>query len=342
MAFREVTVVQIKEALRRWLRGEGERTIARGVGVDRKTARRYIAAASELGVDRDGGEDQLTDELIGQLVERSARTAPTATARRGGSLLGEEEQIKAWVNDGPHRRQDRDPARAQRRRRPAPDLWPASRSSAAGRAGEPTTVRVDDPPPGTELQVDFGRLGLIADGDRRRVCHGLIFTACFSRHQFVWPTFRQTHRGGDRRLRGGVGVLRRGVPCRHPRQHELDRDRSREHRAAVQRRVLRVRPGPRAFSIDAARVRTPTDKPRVERVVPYVRNNFFAGETFVDLADCRARAETWCATTAGMRIHGTTQCRPAESFATEELALCSLPRAHRFDIAGVVRAQGPP
>ena len=26
--------------------------------------------------------------------------------------------------------------------------------------------------------------------------------------------------------------------------------------------------------------------------MPYVRNNFFAGETFVDLADCRARAET--------------------------------------------------
>ena len=46
MAFREVTVVQIKEVLRRWLRGEGERTIAKGVGVDRKTARRYIAVAS--------------------------------------------------------------------------------------------------------------------------------------------------------------------------------------------------------------------------------------------------------------------------------------------------------
>jgi len=50
MAFREVTVVQIREALRRWMRGEGERTVARGVGVDRKTAWRYIAAAMELGV----------------------------------------------------------------------------------------------------------------------------------------------------------------------------------------------------------------------------------------------------------------------------------------------------
>jgi hypothetical protein len=59
MAFREVTVVQIREALRRWLRGEGERTIARAIGVDRKTARRYVAAAVRLGVDRTGGEGQL-------------------------------------------------------------------------------------------------------------------------------------------------------------------------------------------------------------------------------------------------------------------------------------------
>lgn len=69
MAFREVTVAQVKEALRRWLRGEGERTIARAVGVDRKTARGYIAAGVAVGLERSGGEEQLTDELIGRLVE---------------------------------------------------------------------------------------------------------------------------------------------------------------------------------------------------------------------------------------------------------------------------------
>jgi len=39
-------------------------------GIDRKTARRYISAAVELGLDRSGGEEQLADELIGQMVER--------------------------------------------------------------------------------------------------------------------------------------------------------------------------------------------------------------------------------------------------------------------------------
>ncbi len=92
--FREVSGVQIKEALRRWLKGEGERPIAHGVGVDRKTARRYIAAALELGIDRSGGEGQLTDELIGQRwPRRCARTAQTATVRPWRSLLAEAHEV---------------------------------------------------------------------------------------------------------------------------------------------------------------------------------------------------------------------------------------------------------
>ena len=97
MAFREVTVVQIKEALRRWMLGEGERTIARGIGVDRKTVRRYIAAAVELGVERDGGEEQLSEELLGQLVERVRPHRSDGHGAAWRSLLAEEAQIKAWV-----------------------------------------------------------------------------------------------------------------------------------------------------------------------------------------------------------------------------------------------------
>jgi hypothetical protein len=74
----------------------------------------------------------------------------------------------------------------------------------------------------------------------------------------------------------------------------------------------------RGFVIDPARVRSPQDKPRVERTVPLVRQSFFAGESFVDLADAQRRAEEWCRERAGMRIHGTIQTRPAEVFRVEE------------------------
>ena len=73
--------------------------------------------------------------------------------------------------------------------------------------------------------------------------------------------------------------------------------------------------------MDPARVRHPRDKPWVERCVQYTRSNFFAGEDFRDIGDCRERAAAWCTQVAGMRVHGTTQCRPLEVFEAEEAPL---------------------
>jgi hypothetical protein len=83
MAFREVRVFQVREVLRLWLRGQGLRGIERLAGVDRKTVRRYVGAAQALGLARAEGEAQLTDALVGSVVEAVRPTASTATARRG-------------------------------------------------------------------------------------------------------------------------------------------------------------------------------------------------------------------------------------------------------------------
>jgi hypothetical protein len=179
------------------------------------------------------------------------------------------------------------------------------------------TVRVDDPPPGSELQVDFGRLGFVADGDRRRVCQGLIFTAVFSRHQFVWPTFSQTTEEVIRGFEAAWGYFGGVFPVVIPDNMKSIVIEA-ENTAPRFNDVFLEYAQSRGFVIDAARVRTPTDKPRVERVVQYVQKNFFAGETFIDISDCRIRAEAWCSTTAGMRIHGTTGCRPLEAFRVDE------------------------
>ena len=182
-----------------------------------------------------------------------------------------------------------------------------------------------DGEPGVECQVDFGRMGLVPDGDHKRVCHALIFTACYSRHCYVWLTFSQTTAeviaGFEAAWLFFCGVFPVVIP---------------DNMAQIVTTADKVAPRindtfleysqSRGFSIDAARVRTPTDKPRVERVVPYVRESFFRGERFVDLADGRRRAEAWCADKAGMRIHGTTRLRPAEVFRAEEQPLLlSLP-----------------
>jgi hypothetical protein len=70
----------------------------------------------------------------------------------------------------------------------------------------------------------------------------------------------------------------------------------------------------------------------VERAVPYVRDNFFKGENFISLADCRERVISWCRDIAGKRIHGTTQKIPLEVFETvEKEALRPYP-GNRYDI----------
>jgi hypothetical protein len=77
MAFREVAVTEIREVLRAWLSGTGLRRVAEQAGVDRKTARRYVEAAVEAGLVRDGGLAQLTDEMVGQVAQAVRPARPT-------------------------------------------------------------------------------------------------------------------------------------------------------------------------------------------------------------------------------------------------------------------------
>lgn len=50
MAYREVRVVDYREVIRRWLARDGLRALARGTGLDRKTVRRIVRAAEQLGL----------------------------------------------------------------------------------------------------------------------------------------------------------------------------------------------------------------------------------------------------------------------------------------------------
>lgn len=80
MAYREVSVFEIKEVLRLWLRGEGYRGIDRLSGADRKTVRRYVEAAVDAGVTPDGDEAQLTDVVIGLVCEKVRPARPAGHA----------------------------------------------------------------------------------------------------------------------------------------------------------------------------------------------------------------------------------------------------------------------
>jgi hypothetical protein len=182
------------------------------------------------------------------------------------------------------------------------------------------TVRVMDGEPGSELQVDFGSMGLLHDvtTGRRRVCWALIFTACYSRHMLVWLSFRQTVEdvieGFEQAWEFFGGVFKVVIPDNLKAVVDVADDVDPRFDTAFQEYAQS-----RGFVIDPARVGTPTDKPRVERVVPYVREAGFRGEKFNGLEDAQAHMVRWCLKEAGERIHGTTQRRPVEVFRLEEL-----------------------
>jgi hypothetical protein len=100
MAFREVAVTEIREVLRAWLSGSGLRKVAEQAGVDRKTARRYVAAAAEAGLARDGGPGQLTDELVGQVAEAVRPVRPGGHGRPWERLEACQAAATVRVADG--------------------------------------------------------------------------------------------------------------------------------------------------------------------------------------------------------------------------------------------------
>lgn len=343
--FREIGVYEIREMLRLWLRRKGLRAIEGLTGVDRKTIRRYVAAATDAGLVRVGGEDQLTDQLMAAVCERVRPHRPDGRGAAWRTVAANHEQLEVWLtkegltvvkaHDLFVRRGIVVPERTLHRY--------ALQVLGVGRSARGTTVRVADGEPGGECQIDFGRMGLIPDPQtgRQRICHALIFTACYSRHTFVWLTFRQTTEdviaGCEAAWKFFGGVFAVVIPDNMGTVVDhADATEPRFNQAFIEYAQSR------GFVVDAARVRRPQDKPRVERTVPYVRNSFFAGEAFIDIRDAQRRAEEWCSTRAGMRIHGTTQCRPAELFALDEaprllpeptavydLPIYARPRVHR-------------
>jgi hypothetical protein len=83
MAFREVRVFEVREVPRPWLTGPSLRPIERMAAIDRKTVRRYIAAAVMAGANPDGGEDQLT--RLSTEARRLPGTAGGITRSASGS-----------------------------------------------------------------------------------------------------------------------------------------------------------------------------------------------------------------------------------------------------------------
>ena len=336
MAYREIGMWEVLDVLRRIHRGERHRAIARVTGHSRTTVGRYEATARGLGwlpglVEPDEG---LATAVIQKLRPGVKEREPGASEAQ---LAKHQQRIAEWLapEDGGRGLQLTKVHQLLTREKievPYSSLHRFAVKHCGFSDSRRVTVRVADVAPGELAEVDFGRLGLVWDpeAEKRRVHHALIVTLVHSRHQYV-------HICASQKLEEVIEGLEDaweffgGVPVRVVLDNFKAAVRKADPYDPIFQRVFNEYAHYRGFVIDAAVARHPTGKPHVERGVPYVRENFFRGEAWIDRDHVQREALRWCLEVAGQRVHGTTRKRPLVEFENNEKeALRPLERP-RFD-----------
>jgi transposase len=320
----------VREVLRRWQAGQSARHIARETGIDRKTVGRYLVQARTARVET----VPVTDETAGAVGRRVQHRPLPPPSEQWRALAAHQSRMETWLSG-------ERPLRLVRvhellAREGVQVGYTTLRRFARRELGwhkRTPTVRLDDPPPGQEAQIDFGLMGSVpgAEGKTRRLW-ALIVTLSSSRYMYVYPTFTQTVED----VCAGLDAAWRFF-CGVPKHVVLDNASSMVVRASktdpTLNRAFRDYTEARSIFADTARVQRPQDKARVENQVPYVRERWFAGETFsADLVEIRRHAESWCRDVAGARVHGTTRQVPRNVYERDERPHMQPAPATAFDV----------
>jgi hypothetical protein len=332
--YRELTMILVKEILLRLSRGESKKAIHRSLKVHRRTIGKYYRLAVACGVDPvAGGPEAITDELIGRMRAMEAAEEQVTADSIWGMLIPLKPRIEACLGQGLRGSKILQLLRRESTDVPSTTFYRFLNAECPAWISKKITVALPATEPGDYAQCDFGRLGKIYDPEtkRERTVYAFIITLCYSRHQYVHVSFQEGLRtlieGCEAAFAYFGGVMRRLIV---------------DNMKVAVKRCDRYDPltNPifleyaqhRNFVVDPAVVGKATHKAQVERAVPYVRDNFFAGESFVDLEDVQSRAVDWCTHTAGVRLHHSTRQKPLELFEAVERDRLQGFDAVRYDI----------
>lgn len=317
MAYREVTMVEVKEVLRLWVRRLGNKRIAARLGIDVKTVRRYTSAAALAGLSQEDGDAGLTEEIVAAVMAGRCREAHRPRGEGWGRCESRREFVERHLERGVRlskvrkllRRDGVEVSYATLRR------W-AMATLEFGR-GAPT-VPLAEGEPGVELQLDTGWVWKLVDRsgkEHRRPAW--IFTAAVSRHRFVFPVEQETTASAIAACEAAWGFFGGVFRVLIPDNTKTIVQRADSLEPLINPTFLEYSQA-RGFEIDATRSRKPKDKARVERAVQPVRDDCFGGEKIVSVEQAHEHARHWCFEEYGMRRHSTTQRLPREYFEAEE------------------------
>jgi transposase len=316
--------------------GWSKRRIARELGVDRLTVRRYLATAQAKSptYPRTGSDSQTSNSPTPRTGSDAAAQAKSPVHPRTGSLSAEGSGPESLCQ--PHRQRiEAALASGLSVQRIYQDLVAEHQFAGSydsvwrfGRKLQPALelpFRRMEVEPGAELQIDFGQGAWVMEMGKRRKTHLFRGVLSCSRKGYSEAVWRQTTESFIRCLEnafrhyGGVVAtvvidnLKAGVlqadwfdPELNPKLEEFAR-----HYGTV---ILPTKPA------------MPRHKGKVEAGVKYAQNNAVKGRSFESLAAQNLFLAEWEKNVADTRIHGTTRQQVGKLFETvERPALRALP-----------------
>src|SRR6201987_4535687 len=276
--------------------------IARQLGIDRKTVRKYISRGLEPPTYGPRPRRQKsTDPFLSYLRQRLA-AFPGLTA------------VRLW---------------REMRERGYPGGYTAVKRAGRDIRPEPIApfeVRFETPP-GEQAQVDLARFEVEFTDEPGGTRIVWLFSMVLGYSRLIWARFI-VHQDLQSVLRCHIAALEAigGVP------REILYDRMKTavigedpDGLVVYNRALVDLARHYGFQPRACRPYRPNTKGKGERPFRYIREDFFLGGSFRNLDDLNAQLWHWLDTVANARVHATTQRVVNEAFAEEKQALQPLP-----------------
>jgi transposase len=276
--------------------------IARQLGIDRKTVRKYVA----LGLEPPGygprtPRPKATDAFLPYLRERLS-AFPGLTAVRLWRELCERGFTHGYTGV----------KRAVQELRPDPV--------------QPIEVRFETPP-GAQGQVDFARFEVTFTDDPGAKRIVWLFSMVLGYSRLIWARF-VVHQDLGTVLRCHVAAFEALGGA--PREILYDRMKTAvlgedADGLIVYNRSLLDLARHFGFQPKACRPYRPKTKGKVERPFRYIREDFFLARSFRNLDDLNLQLRHWLDTVANPRVHATTRQIVNAAFAEEKPALVTLP-----------------
>jgi transposase len=278
--------------------------IARQLGLDRKTVRRYI----ERGLEPPSygprpPQPRSTDPFLSYLHERLA-AYPGLTAVRLWRELRERDYAGGYTAV----------KRTVREIRPEPI--------------KRFEVRFETPP-GEQAQVDLARFEVAFTDEPGITRIVWLFSLVLGHSRLIWARF-VVHQDLQSVLRCHIAALEAIGGA--PREILYDRMKTAvigedAEGLVIYNRSLLDLARHYGFQPRACRPYRAKTKGKVERPFRYIREDFFLGGTFRNLDDLNAQLRRWLDNVANPRVHATTQRVINEAFAEEKPHLKPLPLA---------------